>query len=51
LAKKLFEEADMALARRVERVEPMLVLVTSVLVGVVLLLVMLPLINIMETIG
>ena len=51
LAKKLFEEADTALARRVERVEPMLVLVTSVLVGVVLLLVMLPLINIMETIG
>jgi len=51
LAQKLSEEAEAALERRVAKVEPMLVLVTSVLVGVVLLLVMLPLINIMETIG
>lgn len=51
LAEKLSEEADTALASRVAKVEPMLVLVTSILVGLILLMVMLPLINIMETIG
>lgn len=51
IADRLSEEADEALAKRIEKVEPTLVLVTSVLVGGILLSVMLPLMNIMETIG
>lgn len=51
IAEKLSEEAEVALANRIERAEPALVLSVSVLVGVILLVVMLPLINIMETIG
>ena len=51
IAEKLSEEADAALTNRIEKTEPVLVLSVSVLVGVILLVVMLPLINIMETIG
>lgn len=51
IAEKLSEEADAALTSRIEKTEPALVLSVSVLVGVILLVVMLPLINIMETIG
>ncbi len=51
IADRLSEEADTALAGMVEKVEPTLVLITSVLVGVILLSVMLPLMNIMEAIG
>ena len=51
IADRLSEEADVALAARVEKVEPTLVLITSLLVGIILLSVMLPLMNIMEAIG
>lgn len=51
IAEKLSEEADIAMENRVAKVEPTMVLVTSVLVGMILLLVMMPLMNIMETIG
>ena len=51
IADRLSEEADDALSARVEKVEPTLVLITSVLVGGILLSVMLPLMNIMEAIG
>lgn len=51
IAEKLSEEAEEALANKVDKVEPALVLTVSVLVGMVLLLVMMPLMNIMETIG
>ena len=51
IASRLSEEADQALSRRVAQVEPTLVLVTSLLVGVILLSVMLPLMNIMAAIG
>ena len=51
IADRLTEEADVALTSRVEKLEPTLVLITSVLVGIILLSVMLPLMNIMETIG
>lgn len=51
IADKLSDEAETALANKVDKVEPALVLTVSVLVGVILLLVMLPLMNIMETIG
>ena len=51
IARRLSEDADIALSDAIAKVEPTLVLVTSVLVGAILLSVMLPLINIMETIG
>lgn len=51
IADKLSDEAETALAHKVDRIEPTLVLTVSVLVGMVLLIVMLPLMNIMETIG
>lgn len=51
IAAKLSEEAEEALANKVDRVEPALVLTVSILVGAILLMVMLPLMNIMETIG
>lgn len=51
IADRLSEEADAALTSKVEKLEPTLVLITSVLVGTILLSVMLPLMNIMEAIG
>jgi len=51
IADKLSEEAEEALARKVDKIEPALVLTVSVLVGMVLLVVMMPLMKIMETIG
>ena len=51
ISKKLSEEAETEMADRVDKVEPALVLTISVLVGVILLVVMLPLMNIMEAIG
>ena len=51
IARRLSEEADRALERRVAQVEPTLVLSTSLLVGAILLSVMLPLMNIMTVIG
>ena len=51
IARRLSEESDIALEESVARDEPALVMVTSVLVGVILLAVMLPLMNIMTAIG
>ncbi len=51
IARRLSEEADQALENKVAQVEPTLVLGTSLLVGVILLSVMLPLMNIMTAIG
>jgi len=51
IAATLAEEADLALEELVAKVEPSLVLVTSILVGAILLSVMLPLMNIMSAIG
>ena len=51
IARRLSDDADIALSNKIAKVEPTLVLITSALVGAVLLSVMLPLINIMETIG
>ena len=45
------EEGETALDAMVSRVEPALVLVCSLLVGLILLSVMLPLMNIMAAIG
>lgn len=51
IAGRLSDEANRELEHRVAQVEPTLVLVTSLLVGVILLSVMLPLMNIMAAIG
>ena len=51
IARRLSEEAEQALQSSVSRVEPALVLITSFLVGGILLSVMLPLMNIMTAIG
>ena len=51
IAQRMQEEAQEALEAAVGKVEPALVLVTSGLVGVILLSVMLPLMNIMTAIG
>ena len=51
LAERLEEESEETLEAAVGRVEPTLVIVTSVLVGAILLSVMLPLMNIMAAVG
>ena len=51
IAANLSEESEAALEDRVSRVEPALVLVCSILVGMILLSVMLPLMHIMSAIG
>ena len=51
IARRLSDEADQALEHRVAQVEPTLVVGTSLLVGIILLSVMLPLMNIMTAIG
>ena len=51
IARRLSEDAQLALESKVSKVEPALVLVASVLVGAILLSVMLPLMNIMTAIG
>ena len=51
IARRLAEEANQELERKVGRIEPAMVLTTSLLVGVILLSVMLPLMNIMSVIG
>ena len=51
IARRLSEEAEDALETRLAQIEPALVLITSILVGSILLTVMLPLMNIMKAIG
>ena len=51
IARRLSEESNQALENKVAQVEPTLVLGTSMLVGIILLSVMLPLMNIMTAIG
>ena len=51
LSERMEEEASWALEKTVARLEPALVLITSLMVGVILLSVMLPLMNIMTAIG
>lgn len=51
IADRLMEQADEALENTVAKVEPAMVLLASLLVGVILLSVMLPLMNIMSAIG
>lgn len=51
ISRRLTEEAKEALERKIAMIEPALVLITSVLIGAILLSVMLPLMNIMKAIG
>ena len=51
ISRRMTEDVRQALEELVSKVEPALVLVTSALVGVILLSVMLPLMNIMSAIG
>lgn len=51
IARRMEEDAEEAIDAMVSRVEPSLVLLSSVLVGILLLSVMLPLMNIMSAIG
>ena len=51
IARRMLSDAQEDLERMIAKIEPALVLVTSVLVGVILLSVMLPLMNIMSAIG
>lgn len=51
MADHMMEEANEALAAQVSRIEPTMVLIASGMVGVILLSVMLPLMNIMATLG
>ena len=51
IAEQMEADADDALEATLGRVEPTLVLATSVLVGMILLAVMLPLMDIMSAIG
>lgn len=51
IARRMQEDSEDALHSAVGRVEPALVLVTSVLIGMILLSVMLPLVDIMSAIG
>ena len=51
IAGDLMTEAQQSLEDAVSRIEPTMVLVSSLLVGLILLSVMLPLMDIMSTIG
>ncbi len=51
IAARMSDEADEAMEKKAAMIEPALVLITSVMVGVILLSVMLPLVNIMKVIG
>ena len=51
IALRMSEEAENSLASIVARIEPTMVIITSVMVGIIILSVLLPLINIMKAIG
>jgi type IV pilus assembly protein PilC len=51
IARRLSDDARDAVRSAVSRIEPALVVITSLLVGAILLSVMLPLMNIMKAIG
>ena len=51
IARRLSQQAEDAMEDAVSRIEPAMVLIASLLVGLILLAVMLPLMNIMSTIG
>lgn len=51
IARRLDDGVQMEIERKVGKIEPTIVIITSILVGIILIAVMLPLINIMSSIG
>jgi type IV pilus assembly protein PilC len=51
IAERMQQDAQQAIESAVSKIEPALILVTSGLVGVILLSVMIPMMNIMSAIG
>ena len=51
IANQMARNAEDAMNRRLSKIEPALVIATSLVTGIILLTVMLPLIDIMKTIG
>lgn len=51
IARRLDDSVQMEIERKVGKIEPTIVIITSILVGIILIAVMLPLINIMSSIG
>jgi type IV pilus assembly protein PilC len=51
IASRMSDEAEQSLAASVARIEPAMVIITAFMVGIIILSVLLPLINIMKTIA
>lgn len=51
IARRMDDSVQMAVESKVGRIEPTIVIITSILVGIILIAVMLPLVNIMSSIG
>ena len=51
IARRMDISVQLEIERKVGKIEPTIVIITSILVGVILIAVMLPLINIMSSIG
>lgn len=51
IARRMDESVQTAIERKVGQIEPTIVIITSILVGIILIAVMLPLVNIMSSIG
>lgn len=51
IARRMDDSVQMEIERKVGKIEPTIVIITSILVGIILIAVMLPLINIMSSIG
>lgn len=51
IAERMMTDAEMAVMEKISKIEPVMVTITSMLVGIILLSVMLPLINMMSAIG
>lgn len=51
IAKRMEEEATAAIEDSVSRIEPVMVIIASVLIGIILVAVLMPLVNIMSAIG
>ena len=51
ISRRMDERVQLEIARKVGKIEPTIVIITSILVGIVLITVMLPLIHIMSSIG
>jgi len=51
IARRMDDAVQMDIERKVGKIEPTIVIITSILVGIILVAVMLPLVNIMSSIG